>query len=633
MRVSSFSRLLLIALITISAFLAVLLFFSVSTLNSIQNQNKLYREFSDAIVFNMNDLLGNYLASGDSLSLQSANTLTDQLIMQANQLGIDEQSDVIGSLSHIKQGIEGKYRALGKLAGDENALLKNALVEMNSYASSLVGYGQKASQQNLNYYRLASAYQSQVMQLTLAFAAQDLAQMQIITKQLQTTASEIEALPLLGVFDADIDEAELMLMGGDAEDLGEEIIAELRSLAYRFPKEMSNTASLFEQRESTKAQLQQDLKNLTHSVQSEQANINAQQAQKLEQLFMLFVAVIIGISLLATLVYAMQRAQVLTPLRKLHVAFAKLIEQQQLEKIEGLKPATEMGEIAQCFNQLIELQREQETQRQESLAVINRFLNEMCDQLSRLENNAAQSSAQVDETQLLLSELSDSAHAVKQANVSVNTNAEQTAQAMSESLVACQQMDVACDETHQKVAQGLDGVNVLLQGVADVATVVDVINKIAEQTNLLALNAAIESARAGQHGRGFAVVADEVRQLAQQTQSSLQQIQTQLNLLTQSSHTVKNQINELSNNAQQQLQSAGSLNENAQKVSAYAAEVTAVANDANQIADQQQGLLSQFNGAMDKVKDKVSESHVQVQSMQTQLAQQIVQVRRVLGLE
>jgi len=66
--------------------------------------------------------------------------------------------------------------------------------------------------------------------------------------------------------------------------------------------------------------------------------------------------------------------------------------------------------------------------------------------------------------------------------------------------------------------------NQIVDSSKDMKNIIEIINTISEKINLLALNASIEAARAGHAGKGFAVVALEISRLADQTASSVKDI-------------------------------------------------------------------------------------------------------------
>ncbi|MFW2491839.1 methyl-accepting chemotaxis protein [Clostridium chromiireducens] len=83
------------------------------------------------------------------------------------------------------------------------------------------------------------------------------------------------------------------------------------------------------------------------------------------------------------------------------------------------------------------------------------------------------------------------------------------------------------------------------KSVEQINELADSILQITSQTNLLALNAAIEAARAGEAGKGFAVVADEIRKLAENSKTTVTQIQEITKIVTSSVENLSDNSNEL----------------------------------------------------------------------------------------
>ena len=183
---------------------------------------------------------------------------------------------------------------------------------------------------------------------------------------------------------------------------------------------------------------------------------------------------------------------------------------------------------------------------------------------------------------------------------------------MNETLSAVQQMT-------QSISHSSEMTNALEQGVSDITSVTKVIQDVSEQTNLLALNAAIEAARAGEQGRGFAVVADEVRQLAGRTQSSTNEIQSTIDVLTR-------QSNEAVSSSEESKTIVQSTNEYAMQTQTLLNGVQQALSDTDDLISQIATATEQQGSVTEEVNsnvDHISEAGLEISKSAQHLNQQI----------
>ncbi|MDW7550409.1 methyl-accepting chemotaxis protein [Pseudoalteromonas sp. SCSIO 43201] len=639
MRVSTFTRLLAILLTTASILLGASLLWASKVLTELDVQGAAYNQVKNTVIIELEGTIEDYLSAGDSQYLSKADAQINTLQQDVNNLPEALSAQIRQKLQQLQQDISEKYRALGKLSGNELALLDNALRQMSGSASSLVKYAIKAQESDLKsaYFELASDYFSEVSnlslytyQLVMSYEPQTEQSLMASLRRLTDIAQQIEQLENLGVM-SEVDEDELFL-GAEAEDLALEIKAELVSWPKRYGRDLNNTLQQSKERQAGMLALRGDIKSISENILQAEAQLIADQAAVKANVFMLFGGAIGLLVILAGTVYLVQFKQVLTPLRQLRDGFAQLIESNELSNIKSKNQDTEIGEIASYFNQLIDRQRAEADERSAMLGVINTFMEEMNTNLAKISTQAGGTFEQVEQNQAQLDSVRQLGAEANHINAQVADNANNTFEAMTQSVAYAESMLSASSTTQKRVEQGLESLNELLTGVSDVSKVIDMISSIAEQTNLLALNAAIESARAGEHGRGFAVVADEVRKLAQQTQASLTDIHQQLNVLSDNSNKVSTQISALADEAQQQTNHAQELKRNSEGVAHSAQSANQVAAHAMDLANQQSDLLDTFGKAMDNMKGQVNSSHEQVQQIQQSLKEKMQEIRSTLGL-
>ncbi len=152
-----------------------------------------------------------------------------------------------------------------------------------------------------------------------------------------------------------------------------------------------------------------------------------------------------------------------------------------------------------------------------SIEQMRMTLREVAKNVESLLKNADSASASMSELDASVQQVEKNARGGAELSANVMRDAERGRSAVSASKRG---IDTIRDNTRV----GAKAVRALGARVADINSMLDVINQVADRTNLLALNASIIAAQAGDAGRGFAVVANEIKGLADETQGSIKRI-------------------------------------------------------------------------------------------------------------
>ena len=192
-------------------------------------------------------------------------------------------------------------------------------------------------------------------------------------------------------------------------------------------------------------------------------------------------------------------------------------------------------------------------------------------------------------------------------------------------------------DTIASTNDSVKGISEFTQAIADIAS----------ETNLLSLNASIEAARAVEAGRGFAVVADEIRQLADQSNTSAENIRTIVDKLLQDSaasvtvlsklnesfkvqeaqlDSTKNDMENMSVNVSSVRETSGNISGRISSLTGAKNNLTAVISDLSAISEENAASTQETNASMEELNatfSLISDSASKLQELAQELADTI----------
>ncbi|GFZ33119.1 chemotaxis protein [Clostridium zeae] len=165
----------------------------------------------------------------------------------------------------------------------------------------------------------------------------------------------------------------------------------------------------------------------------------------------------------------------------------------------------------------------------ESVGIVKKISDSMAVTVKEITNGVVEQSESINHIGQIINEADEKMSEINNlSNYLAGTSAE-TIKIVFEGSNKINNMDKHMGIINLAVGEAVRTVQELHNSMDDINNFLSSIVGISAQTNLLALNAAIEAARAGESGKGFAVVAGEVKKLAEQSSSTVKQIDKIIN--------------------------------------------------------------------------------------------------------